>query len=146
MAAEVSVGLRQLVANRADSRCEYCLLPQAVALHRHEPDHIVPRQHGGETQENNLALACVRCNRYKGPNVGSFDPFTNVLAPLFNPRTQVWAEHFRWDEATILPLTPEGRVTLRILRLNEGDRLVERQRLIAAGLYFSPSRHDDDPS
>ena len=67
MASEVSASLRQLVADRAAHRCEYCLLPQAVALHQHEPDHIVPRQHGGETHENNLALACLCCNRYKGP-------------------------------------------------------------------------------
>jgi 5-methylcytosine-specific restriction endonuclease McrA len=84
----VSASLRQLVTERAAYRCEYCLLPQAVALYQHEPDHIVPRQHNGETHESNLALACLRCNRYKGPNVGSFDPLTGVLVPLFNPRTQ----------------------------------------------------------
>jgi len=93
MSLELSASLRQLVAERAAYRCEYCLLPQAVALHQHEPDHIVSRQHGGETHENNLALACLRCNRYKGPNVGSFDPFTGLLVPLFNPRMQTWASH-----------------------------------------------------
>jgi len=60
MASEVPTSLRRLVAERAAYRCEYCLLPQAVALHQHEPDHIVPLQHGGETHENNLALACLR--------------------------------------------------------------------------------------
>ena len=135
MAADVPASVRQLVAERAASRCEYCLLPQAVALHRHEPDHIVPRQHDGQTHENNLALACLRCNRYKGPNVGSFDPLTSALVPLFNPRTQAWTMHFAWEGATIRPLTPEGRVTVKILRLNETDRLIERQRLMEAGLY-----------
>jgi hypothetical protein len=65
--------------------------------------------------------------------------------PLFNPRVQVWLEHFRWDGAMLLPLTAEGRVTVRILRLNDADRLVERQRLMEAGLYLSPSRRNDDP-
>jgi len=51
--------LRRLVAERAKLRCEYCLLPQEFALRAHEPDYIVPRQHGGETSEANLALACV---------------------------------------------------------------------------------------
>jgi hypothetical protein len=134
MSAEVSASLRQLVAERAIYRCEYCLLPQAVALHHHEPDHILPRQHSGETHESNLALACMRCNRYKGSNVGSFDPLTGVLVPLFNPRTQIWAEYFVWDGATIRPRTPEGRVTVRILRLNDADRIAERQRLMAVGL------------
>jgi hypothetical protein len=112
------------------------LLPQAVALHQHEPDHIVPRQHGGETHESNLALACLRCNRYKGPNVGSFDPLTGVLVPLFNPRTQTWASHFAWDGATILPLSPEVRVTVNVLHLNEEDRVAERQRLMGIGRYI----------
>ncbi len=35
---------------------------------------------------DNLALACLRCNRHKGPNVGSFDPLTGQLTPFFNPR------------------------------------------------------------
>jgi len=135
MSSEVPASLRQLVAERAAYRCEYCLLPQAVALHQHEPDHIVPRQHSGETHENNLALACLRCNRYKGPNVGSFDPLTGVLVPLFNPRTQIWASHFAWDGATIRSLTPEARVTVRVLRLNDADRVAERQRLMEVGLY-----------
>lgn len=135
MASEVPANLRRLVAERAAYRCEYCLLPQAVSLHQHEPDHIVPLQHGGETHERNLALACLRCNRYKGPNVGSFDPLTHLLVPLFNPRTQLWTSHFAWDGAMILPLTPEARVTVRLLRLNDADRVAERQRLMDAGLY-----------
>lgn len=76
MPSDISDSLRRLVTERAGNRCEYCLLPQSVALHKHEPDHIVPTQHGGETDESNLALACMRCNRYKGSNVGSFDPLT----------------------------------------------------------------------
>jgi hypothetical protein len=135
MAADVSAALRRLVAERAGNRCEYCLLPQAVAFHQHEPDHIVPRQHGGETRLDNLALACLRCNRYKGPNVGSFDPLTGALVPLFNPRTQVWAEHFVFEGGAIRPLTPAARVTVKILRLNDEDRVTERQWLLAAGLF-----------
>ena len=130
MPSDVPASLRRLVAERADYCCEYSLLPQVVALHQHEPDHIVPLQHSGETHENNLAWACFRCNRYKGPNVGSFDPLTGVLVPLFNPRTQTWSLHFEWDRAIIRPLTPEGRVTVKILRLNDAERVAERQRLL----------------
>jgi 5-methylcytosine-specific restriction endonuclease McrA len=88
MATPVSVRLRQEVAARAAYRCEYCGLPQRFAFHAHEPDHIVPRQPGGESHLQNLAWACLRCNWYKVPNVGSFDPETGRLVPLFNPRTQ----------------------------------------------------------
>ena len=136
MAALIPLELRRLVAERAGYRCEYCLFPQAVALHRHEPDHIVPLQHGGVTDPANLALACLRCNRYKGPNIGSFDPLTGQLVPLFHPRLQVWDQHFQIVDAEIIPLTAEGRVTARVLRFNDPDRLTERQRLIAARLFW----------
>ena len=135
MSSDLSASLRQLVAERAGYRCEYCSLPQAVSLHRHEPDHIIPRQHDGETQAGNLAFACLRYNRYKGPNVGSFDPLTGDLVPLFNPRRQRWEDHFKWDSAVIQALSPEGRVTVKLLRLNDVDRVNERQRLMAVGLF-----------
>jgi len=95
----------------------------------------VPTQHGGETEINNLALACMRCNRYKGPNIASFDPLTGKLTPLFNPRVQNWEDHFELQEAIIRPRTAEARVTVKILHLNDEDRVTERRRLQAAGLY-----------
>lgn len=136
MAAPIPPDLRRLIAERAGYRCEYCLLPQAAALHRHEPDHIVPLQHGGVTDLTNLALACLRCNRHKGPNIGSFDPLTGQLVPLFHPRLQVWDQHFQIVDGEIIPLTAEGRVTVRVLRFNDPDRLTERQRLLAARLFW----------
>ena len=136
MATPIPPDLRRLIAERAGYRCEYCLLPQAAALHRHEPDHIVPLQHGGVTDLTNLALACLRCNRHKGPNIGSFDPLTGQLVPLFHPRLQVWDQHFQIVDAEIIPLTAEGRVTVRVLRFNDPDRLTERQRLLAARLFW----------
>lgn len=136
MAAPIPPDLRRLIAERAGYRCEYCLLPQAAALHRHEPDHIVPLQHGGVTDLTNLALACLRCNRHKGPNIGSFDPLTGQLVPLFHPRLQVWDQHFQIVDGEIIPLTAEGRVTARVLRFNDPDRLTERRRLIAARLFW----------
>lgn len=127
--------LRQLVFDRAKGHCEYCLIHQDAVVHPHEPDHIVPRQHGGRSTEDNLALSCLRCNRYKGPNIGSFDPETNELTPFYNPRTQDWQDHFRLEGPIIHPLTSQGRVTVKILRLNATDRLEEREQLIAVGLY-----------
>ncbi len=135
MSADIPAALRQLAFERAGGRCEYCLLPQTASAFHHEPDHIIPTQHDGKTEADNLALACVRCNRRKGPNVGSFDPETGVLVPFYNPRLQVWQDHFRLEGAVIQPLTPQGRVTVKILRLNDAVRLEERERLIAAGLY-----------
>lgn len=136
MASYLGTSLRKIILERANYRCEYCLLPQKVSLYKHEPDHILPKQHGGENVENNLALACMQCNRFKGPNIGSFDPLTKKLVPFFNPRTQKWADHFKWDGAIIQPLTPEGRVTVKIMRLNNEDRITERESLLEANLYF----------
>jgi len=135
MSGDISSALRRLVADRAGGKCEYCLMPQSASAFDHEPDHIIPIQHGGETKADNLALACLRCNRRKGPNVGSFDPQTGLLVPFFNPRAHTWKKHFRLDGAIIQPLTPEARVTVKILQLNDEQRVEERERLIVLGLY-----------
>lgn len=134
MSAYVSAELRRLVWQRADNRCEYCRLPEFAVAHKHEPDHIIPLQHGGDTSADNLACACFRCNRHKGPNVGSFDPLTGDLVPLFSPRTQTWAEHFERRGAEIRPLTAEARVTVKLLDLNSSSRLREREVLLRAGI------------
>ena len=87
--------LKELVRVRAGNACEYCRLPQdATSLISFHIEHIVARQHGGSDAPDALALACDRCNAYKGPNLTSIDPDTNSLAPLFNPRTDAWGEHF----------------------------------------------------
>ncbi|HSJ55972.1 MAG TPA: HNH endonuclease signature motif containing protein [Anaerolineae bacterium] len=135
MPTDIPAELRRLVFDRARELWEYCLLPQKAAVYQHEPDHIIPRQHDGGTTADNLALACTRCNRYKGPNIGSFDPATGDLVPFYNPRTQVWGDHFRLDGPIIQPLTPQGRVTVKILRLNDAVRVEERALLIEVGLY-----------
>jgi len=135
MSEEVSNSLRRLVVSRAEGRCEYYLMPQSASAYEHEPDHIIPIQHGGETKSDNLALACLRCNRRKGPNVGSFDPKTGVLVAFYNPRAQKWGDHFRLNKAEIQPLTPEARVTVKILQLNDEQCLEERKSLLDLGLY-----------
>ncbi len=131
----IPVALRQLVVDRANTRCEYCLYPQEASFLAFEMEHIVAEKHGGKTIAANLALACASCNRFKGSDLGSLDPDTGQLTPFFNPRTQQWAAHFQLIEAQIIPLTPEGRVTVLILQLNHLNRLQERQSLIQAGKY-----------
>jgi hypothetical protein len=89
----------------------------------------------GVTELDNLALSCLTCNLRKGSDVASFDPITDSLTPLFNPRTQVWSEHFRLDEDRIIGLTPEGRTTVEFLQLNSFERLMERAEFIRANAY-----------
>lgn len=131
----IPLTLRQAVIERARNRCEYCLYPQGAALLAFEIEHIICEKHGGPSTFENLALACPFCNRVKGTDLGSVDLQTGLLTPFFNPRKQVWTEHFLLDGAEISALTPEARVTIAILQLNHPDRITERARLIPVGHY-----------
>ena len=131
----IAASLRAAVAQRAGARCEYCLVPDGAGLWPHEPDHVIAEQHGGRTELGNLALACFHCNRRKGPNVASVDPDTGQVVPLFNPRVQVWADHFRRDGPRIVAVDPIGRVTVALLRLNSPERLLVRQALRQIGRW-----------
>ena len=120
--------LRTLVLQRANLRCEYCLIHEDDATFPHEVDHVISRQHGGETIESNLAFACMVCNRYKGANIAPVDT-SGVLVLLFNPRESTWAKHFRLNGAVIEPLDVIGDVTAKLLRLNAAERVVRRSVL-----------------
>lgn len=128
------VALRRLVRERAKERCEYCLIPEALTLSRHWVDHVIAEKHGGLTEEQNVALSCVLCNLHKGTDLTSIDPLTRQLTPIFHPRRDAWADHFRFDGARIEPLTPTGRCTVRLLQLNHPRRIAERELLIRLGL------------
>jgi hypothetical protein len=123
----VPSALRREVIERAGNRCEYCQLRDELAFYPHEVDHVIAEKHGGMTEIENLAYACWRCNRHKGSDLTSFDPETQQLSPLFNPRTQVWTEHLAFDGERVAGLTPEGRTTVNLLQLNVEERLIERR-------------------
>jgi hypothetical protein len=141
MAEPMDAALRQQVARRAGGRCEYCGLPERFSAHRHEPDHIIAQQHGGETRLDNLALACLPCNRHKGPNIATIDPVSGKLTALFNPRKQSWHDHFSWAGATMVANSPVGRATLQVLKMNDHRRLMGREALIRANIPLFPG-HD----
>ena len=121
--------LHRLVEERANHRCEYCLLPSNISFFPHEIDHVIAEKHGGKTDADNLAFTCWRCNRHKGTDLGSFDPETGKFSFLFHPRKQQWSENFVCENALILGLTPEGRTTAILLQFNSNERLAERKRL-----------------
>ena len=135
MSSYVNVALRRLVAIRADYLCEYCLIHEDDAFFGCEVDHIISEKHGGQTEAGNLAYACAFCNRAKGSDIGSIVLRTGTFTRFFNPRIDVWAEHFFLDSVTIVALSDIGMVTARILDFNNGDRLFERQTLSAMGRY-----------
>ena len=54
-----------------------------------------------------------------------------------NPRNDKWHEHFKLDGSRIVGLTDTGEVTVKILRLNDDERLLERQILQSEKRYPS---------
>jgi hypothetical protein len=125
--------LQSKVRQRAGGSCEYCRFPEAVSELRHVLDHIVARQHGGRAILENLALACGRCNRHKGPNISGIDPDSGRAVRLFNPRADKWIEHFKWHGERLIGLTDVGRATVQVLAINHPYRLAARRVLIASG-------------
>ena len=127
--------LRRLVVVRADRLCEYCLIHEDDTFFGCEIDHIVSEKHGGLTVPGNLAYACLACNRNKGTDLGSIWEPSGSLVRFFNPRLDVWSDHFSLDGAIIRPITPIGSVTDRIFRFNDIERVLEREALLALGRY-----------
>ena len=137
MSNYISPETRQIVASRANFVCEYCLIAEADAYFRFQVEHIISRKHDGSSELENLALACVFCNRYKGSDIASLIPESGKLVRFFNPRINRWREHFRLNGVVIEPLTEIGEATVRILQMNHDDQILERQVLSRRGRYPS---------
>ena len=132
----ISVAQAREVRLRAGGCCEYCLLAAGVLYATFHIDHIVPTKHGGSDFSDNLCLACPDCNRYKGYNVAALDPLTDEPARLYNPRAQVWDDHFELKvDMTIAGRSPEGRATVAVLRMNLARRVSERYEAWLQGDY-----------
>jgi 5-methylcytosine-specific restriction endonuclease McrA len=126
------------VEERARRRCEYCGMHQTLQGATFHVEHIVPSSRGGPSTEDNLALACPTCNLHKSDRVESPDPESSALAPLFHPRTQQWADHFRWDNYEVVGTTPTGRATVSALDLNHPRRVLIRRAEELFGLFPPP--------
>jgi hypothetical protein len=97
---------------------------------------------GRKVVANTLALACIHCNRYKGPNLAGIDSETGELTRLFHPRSDEWKSHFQWNGAEILPLSPIGRVTVSVLFMNDPELLWLRSVLGAESASRSRQQVD----
>lgn len=133
----ISAELRQRVRKRANGRCEYCGKPEVYSSGSFHVDHILAQKHKGSGEFENLAWACFRCNVSKGTDIASVDAETNQLTTLYNPRTQLWDEHFllEFDTATIVGLSPAGRVSVEILQMNHPEQIAVRRYLLEVGLW-----------
>jgi hypothetical protein len=134
--AHISAALRHEVTERARGRCEYCQTQQEIVVSM-EIDHIVPEAAGGETISENLCLACIGCNGFKLDFQSGIDPDTSQEAPLFNPRTQTWTDHFQWsdDGLRLIGLTTTGRATITRLQMNRDAVVNSRRRWVEVGWH-----------
>ena len=111
-------------------------MPEAFYKSPFQIDHIISRQHGGESSIENVAFSCFHCNTHKGPNVAGLDPETGEVVRLFHPRTDVWARHFQWAGAALIGVTVVGRVTIGVLAINDSDYVAARLALIEEGGFL----------
>ena len=127
--------LDRRVRLRARDRCEYCRMPAGFDVVPFQVDHIIARQHGGETVFENLALSCAYCNAHKGPNLSGIDPKTKRIARLFHPLKDAWRGHFRFRGPRIVGTTSIGRATVAVLGMNDAVNVSLRAALIEEGVW-----------
>ncbi len=129
--------LRQRIAEHALRRCGYCMTQEVVSGIPLTLEHIIPKAKGGQDTEENLWLSCRLCNEAKGVLTESEDPESGIFVPLFNPRIQIWTEHFVWSEdgTRIIGQSPTGRATVVALSLNSELRVKARALWVEAGWH-----------
>jgi len=98
-------------------------------------EHVVPISRGGESELGNLAWSCPGCNLQKSNRIEAMDPDTGSIVVLFHPRTDLWKEHFAWDDYQLVGRTPSGRATIAAFDLNHERRVRIRQAEQMFGLF-----------
>jgi hypothetical protein len=126
--------LKRSVYERARGCCEYCQTSEENSGQTMQVDHIDPRGNDGL---ENLCLSCWNCNSSKHKTTVVTDPETEASVSLFNPRTQVWSEHFVWiyGGTQVRGLTPIGRATVMRLKMKRPAIVVARRRWAEAGYH-----------
>ena len=133
----ISDKLKNKIRRQAKNRCGYCLTPQEIISMAFEMEHLRPIADGGTDEEENLWLACRNCNGFKHAKTHAVDPQTNTKTSIFNPRKQIWSEHFEFgeDKTEIIGKTICGRATVIALRLNYEQAVTARIIWVKFGLY-----------
>lgn len=132
MSAYIPAALRRQIRAQFAAHCAYCQTAEALSVATFEIDHIIPRIAGGETESDNLCLACPSCNRYKSDRQTGVPSELGQSVALFHPQHEQWSDHFTWssDSSEIIALTPTGQATIEALRMNR-PQLVRLRRLWA---------------
>lgn len=135
MSRYIPENVRNQVIQRANNRCEYCRRTETDSFIRFQVDHIISLKHGGDNSLENLAFSCPLCNSAKGTDLGTIIEPGGPIVRLFNPRNDNWFEHFDTSEGVIHPKTEIASATIKLLDLNNVNRILERLDLASAGLF-----------
>jgi 5-methylcytosine-specific restriction endonuclease McrA len=65
--SSISFQTKLRVARRDNYTCQEC--GKLLREHELEFDHVIPRSLGGTSDEHNIRLTCLKCNRKKGKQV-----------------------------------------------------------------------------
>jgi 5-methylcytosine-specific restriction endonuclease McrA len=137
MRKKIPAAMRREVIKRARGLCEYCRTDSDFSDSPFDVEHIVPVSQKGVTELENLALACHGCNLNKSDKTEFFDAVSGKLSRLFNPREDIWEEHFGWTQnyLIVVGLTAVGRVTVELLELNRKGLINQRRLLYIFGQH-----------
>jgi 5-methylcytosine-specific restriction endonuclease McrA len=125
------------VKERAKYCCEYCIAQVLFSADTFSTEHIIPVVKDGTDDVDNLAFSCQYCNNLKYKATQAIDPATGNMADLYNPRKDIWAEHFEWYEnfTIIRGISATGRATEVRLKLNRIGLLNLRKVLVQTGFH-----------
>lgn len=140
---KISALSRRKIEHRAKKLCEYCRSPLEFSPDPFSVEHIFPVSKGGTDDLGNLALACQGCNGYKSTKTEAFDAMSQTTVQFYNPRRDLWNEHFVWSEnfTEIIGKTAKGRVTVTILKLNR-QRVMNLRRILILSGEHPPNTED----
>jgi hypothetical protein len=122
----------RLVYERAKGCCEYCQTCEKVTGQAMHVEHIDPQ---GDDHPDNLCLSCPSCNLSKAQAIAAVDSQTMESVSLFNPRKQLWSDHFEWVDniERLVGRTPIGRATVERFKMNRDRIVIARRIWIKAG-------------
>ena len=132
----VSKALRRLIRERGAYRCAYCLTTEAITGMEMEVDHITPEVLGGRTDED----ICVCLARHATSTMA-----TERRVPMPTQVSRCRSSTRGINAGVIISrgadgiyiegLTPAGRATISVLRLNRELLVLARQRWVSGGWH-----------
>jgi hypothetical protein len=72
---------------------------------------------------------------HKADRISASTGSSGEAVALFNPRLHDWAQHFEWDDYTLVGKSEIGRATIQTFDLNHERRIRIRQAEQLFGLF-----------